>query len=510
VRGGRLALALGATIGALLLTEGVLRMPAVRTPSPYRQTPQGTLARSEAWGQLVDFELAPAPQAGRPRIVWMGESTIAGFPFNEAPGTGPKMSPPGWLDLILSARGEPAEVVTLAAPGIDSRELADLFPHALALSPAAVVVTLGHNEYLQSGLLLDRPWWRHWQLALAVRRLLGHDAPSTDQLPTPEHDFDHAAILDTFRGRLESMRAQAADAGVPLLLCAPVCNLADHPPLVGDDPRLPEDADHAWERGRGLLAAGDVAAARAAFEAARDRDRWPHRATRPLIHAIVETAERGASGGGTSGGGADDGGDAGGETRAGTVLVDVAAAFDAASASGVPGFDLFMDHCHPDPGGQRLMASTVADALEDAGVVTVTGHRGLAPEVSEGLAHFGLDDKALAGMRAVMGRSYVGFAVVTGRWGAYAEFALQNLQQAVAGMDAPGEVETSFALLELLRGDVEAAREHIDRAAETAPEMLLKLQKAVDRYPWMRAAFERNGVQLVKGQIVPLGARSGG
>ena len=484
MRGGRLALALGATLGALLLTEGVLRMPAVRTASPFRQTPQGTLERSEAWGQLVDFEIAPAPQSGRPRLVWMGESTIAGFPFNEVPGDGLKMSPPGWLDLTFAARGEPAEVVTLAAPGIDSSELAELFPHALALSPAAVVVTLGHNEYLQSGLLLERPWWRHWQLAWHLRRLLGREAPSTEALPTPEKDFDHAEIVETFRGRLETMRAQAADAGVPLLVCVPVCNLADHPPLVGDDPRLPEDADHAWTRGRGLLEGGDVAGARAAFEAARDRDRWPHRATQPLIDAIGAVAGRGG----------------------GAVLVDVAAAFDEASTRGVPGFDLFMDHCHPDPGGQRLMALTVADALEDAGVVPSAGRRGQAPEVAEGLAHFGLDDQALAGMRAVMGRSYVGFAVVTGRWGAYAEFALQNLEQAVAGMDEPGEVETSFALLALLRGDVEAAREHIDRAARAAPEMVLKLQKACERYPWMRAAFERNGVRLERGRIVPLGA----
>ena len=493
MRGGRLLLALGATLGALLVTEGVLRMPAVRTASPFETTPQGTLVRSPAWGSLVEFELAPRPEPGRPRIVWMGESTVAGFPFNERPRepgrTEPTMSPPHWLDFILEARGVPAEVVTLAAPGIDSSELAELFPHALALSPAAIVVTLGHNEYLESGLLLERPWWRHWQLAWHVRRLLGLDALSTERLPTPQDDFDHAEILADFRERLETMRAQAADAGVPLLLCTPVCNLADHPPLVGDDPRLPEDADRAWTRGRALLAAGDVPGARAAFEAARDRDRWPHRATGPLIEAIAQVA---------GGGGRADGGSA--------RLVDVAAAFDAASTRGVPGFDLFMDHCHPDPGGQRLMALTVADALEDAGVVAASGHRGEAPELAAGLARFGLDDKALAGMRAVMGRSYVGFAVVTGRWGAYAEFALQNLQQAVAGMDAPGEVETSFALLELLRGDVEAARAHIDNASRTAPEMVVKLQKAVERYPWMRAAFERNGVRLVKGRIVPLGA----
>ena len=134
----------------------------------------------------------------------MGESTVAGFPFNELAKdparTAPTMSPPGWLDFILETRGEPAEVVTLAAPGIDSSEIAELFPHALALGPAAVVVTLGHNEYLESGLLLERPWWRHWQLAWHLRTLLGLDTLSKERLPTPQDDFDHAAIVKDLLG----------------------------------------------------------------------------------------------------------------------------------------------------------------------------------------------------------------------------------------------------------------------------------------------------------------------
>ncbi|HZM00420.1 MAG TPA: hypothetical protein VFD43_09230, partial [Planctomycetota bacterium] len=271
MRGGRPLLALGAALATLAAVEGVLRMPAVRTPSPFAVTPDGAVVRSEAWDALAPFELLPEPEPGRPRIVWMGESTVAGFPFCDlpagpapsappapsdpaagpvpgAPPTPPIMSPPAWLDFILEARGAPAEVVTLAAPGIDSSELAELFPHALALSPAAVVLTCGHNEYLQSGLLLERPWWGRFQLAWRLRKLLGLEAPGTERLPTPEHDFDHAAIAADFAARLDGMRTAAEAAGVPLLLTTPVCNLADHPPLVGDDPRLPEDADTAWAR----------------------------------------------------------------------------------------------------------------------------------------------------------------------------------------------------------------------------------------------------------------------
>jgi hypothetical protein len=72
VRGGRPLLALGAALAALLATEAMLRMPSVATPSPFEVTPQGTLVRSEAWEALAPFELAPRPDLGRPRIVWMG------------------------------------------------------------------------------------------------------------------------------------------------------------------------------------------------------------------------------------------------------------------------------------------------------------------------------------------------------------------------------------------------------------------------------------------------------
>jgi hypothetical protein len=64
--------------------------------------------------------------------------------------------------------------------------------------------------------------------------------------------------------------------------------------------------------------------------------------------------------------------------------------FDAATPTGIPGFELFADHCHPNPAGQRLLASAVADAIEDLGRLPATGRRGQAPDLAEGLEHFGM------------------------------------------------------------------------------------------------------------------------
>ncbi|MHC5210735.1 MAG: GDSL-type esterase/lipase family protein [Planctomycetota bacterium] len=462
-----LRIALGVLV-VLVGAECVARQPFLRTASPFEESSRGRVKRSEAWAGLLDFDVTLVPE--RLRVVWMGASTVAGVPYMT------HMSPPGWLDLVLGWRGADVEVVPLAGPGLTAEALARLFPYALELSPDVIIVTTGHNEYLNADSLLDPHWWQDIQLVLRAHTLLGLDKPTTERLPTPEHDFDHAAIAAGFRGQLRTMQALADEAGVALLFTTPLVNLRQNPPILGDDPRLPEDADTAFARGEALLASRDLAGARAAFEAARDRDRWPHRATAPLLEALRETARR---------------------------LVPVDAAFDAATASGIPGFELFADHCHPNPAGQRLLASTVADAIEDLGLMPATGRRGQAPDLAAGMARFTMDAEAIVRTRATLARGYVGFAMISGRYGRMAEFAEANLKAALAGEAREGELDTSFALLALLRGDTEAARRHLDTARAAAPTMLQNLQRAYNRYPWVREAFLRNGLTMEQARVLP-------
>jgi lysophospholipase L1-like esterase len=449
----------------------VLRLPAVETPSPFQPSQPGRVRRSDAWERLLEFDVPLRPE--RSRVVWLGASTVAGVPYM------PQVSPPGWLAEILAFRGAAMEVVPLAAPALTAGDLAALFPHALLLSPDVVVVTTGHNEYLNAGLLLDPPWWLDLRLVRQARRLLGLGPPVREQLPTPEHDFDHPAIVAAFGAHVRAMQALADEAGVALLFTTPISNLRDMPPVLGRDARAAEDADDAKERGRALLAAGEVSAARAAFEAARDRDRWPHRATTPLIASIRRNAHR---------------------------VVPVDAAFDAASPDGIPGFTLFADHCHPNLPGQRLLASAVADAIEDLGLLPATGRRGQAPDLADGLARFGMDAAAVARTEAKLARGCIGLALIRGEYGAMAEIAEQHLARALAGDAWDGELDSSFALLALLREDADTARRLLDPDRPAAPETLGNLQRAHDRYPWVRAVFARNGLTLEQEQLLPLPA----
>ncbi len=464
-RGRRALVALVTSLGLLAAIEGVLRTPWVRSPALLEDLGDGRVRRSEGWDGLLDFEVDRVPT--RPRIVWIGASTVAGVPYDA------RVSPPAWLALVLRWRGADVEVLPLAGPGLAAEAFERLLPHVFELSPDAIVLTTGHNEYLEAGRLLDPHWWHALQLGWRVQALLRVQTAGGERLPTPEHDFDHEAIARAFRGHVRAMHELASERGVPLLTTLPVSNLADLPPLIGADHRLAEDADAAFARGQALLQAGDAAAARAALEQARDTDLFPHRATRRLLDVLLEEARL-------------------------PVRVDLA--FDAASTRGIPGFDLLADHCHPNLKGQRLMAITVADAIEDLGLFPATGRRGQGPPLEEGLAALGADAALEQRTRAQLARGYVGFALITGRYGLYARFAEENLQAATAGFTYAGELETQRALLALLRGDVPAARAALQ---DIDAGMRANLTRAVRRYPWIAELLARHGLSLVDGQLVP-------
>ena len=454
---GRASLVAAALLAALLGTELVLRAAgAVSAPPLFVPGPDGRLHVNPEHSEIVDVSVDAHPS--RLRIVWVGDSTVLGVPYN------PLLSPPKWLQWVLQSRGVPAEVVGVAGTGLDSPQIAELVRGVLELHPDAVVVTTGHNEYLNVGPALHPHWWHRFALG---RRLEEALSPQPGP-PGPGEEPDHQAITARFAVQLQLMVAACADDGVPLLFTAPVCNLADMPPVLGG--AAPGgDADAAWQAGRSALAAGDVAAARADFTQARDLDRWPHRATSPLCAELRARAPH---------------------------LVPTDSLFEQASASVVPGADLFVDHCHPDAAGALVLALAVADALEDSGIVPPTGHRGEAPELVTLAAQAGMTADVEARKRAETGRAFTLFALHTGHHGRMAEAAAARLDKAPPGVFLPGETQAIHALLALLRGDVGEARARLDEARRISPQILSTLAQGYAGFPWIRAAFEQNGLSL--------------
>ena len=345
--------------------------------------------RLAAAGQMGEhFFVEPAP-ANRYRVVFVGASTVQGFPFPR------RLAAASFLQAMLADAWpeREVEVVNLGITSIASFAVAQVVEDVLVLSPDLVVVYTGHNEFygLYGAGRHQRLQYFLWQLHLThlVDRLLGgigtKDEP-TDLIKmaaargeVPLYSSGRATAEQNLRDNLRRVSRLCERAGVPLVLCTIVANDAGFAPVgstEGDEVwkarveqaaqvltrgyAAREDAqgalqqleqaaalasEHAWLwylQGRALERLGRDAEARRAFRKARDLDTMPWRA--PTAHnAVIRAVAK----------------------EHGTVLADVDAAFvDAAPAQGV-GWEWMVDHVHFSVAGQALLARTVLHSVAE-------------------------------------------------------------------------------------------------------------------------------------------------
>jgi len=467
----RLLLAAASIVATLAVAEAWLAS-AARRPLLV-PTLAGRVSPEPGRDHFVPFDVELVPR--RPRVVLIGASTEAGFPF------GPRASLAAWVERVLAWRGASIEVVPLACPGLTAEQSEALVPDALALHPSAIVAGVGHNEFIYSVEQLPPRWWHHSHLARRLRGWQPADRASDVPLPTAARAFDAAAIEEDFRQVLRRMRAAADAAGVPLLLTVPVSNLLC-PPALGDAAAsAAQDADALFARGTELRAAGEHAAARTALEQALAADRWPQRATPALQDAVLQS---------------------------GATVVRTDLALQAAAPDGIPGFGLFLDHCHPAPAGALVLATAIADAIEALGIAPPTGRAGTAPDLATMRGALDLPPAREAAARGDAALQCAGLAIVTGRTGALFQLADRQLAAAETGSTLPDAPEAGRIVLErseasawraflaLLAGDVPAAQARLAALRRADARADAALGVACRHYPWIGALFVRHGLPV--------------
>jgi tetratricopeptide (TPR) repeat protein len=231
------------------------------------------------------------------------------------------------------------------------------------MQPDAVVVYTGHNEYLGIGgvgsslasarsptLARGIIKLRRLHLYRSLERAFGSLGPAADPLAARDGTLMSRIAaersiplgsplyeqgLAQFRGNLARLLQRYRTAGVPVFIGTLASNERDQPPFAsapresGDDSALVR-----FERARQIEAAGDHAAARAEYLAALDRDELRFRAPQAFNEVIREMA-----------------------VAADATVVDVQAAFAAASSNGIIGADLMLEHVHPNVEGYFQLAS---------------------------------------------------------------------------------------------------------------------------------------------------------
>jgi lysophospholipase L1-like esterase len=416
---------------ALGAVEVALRVAGLAAPEPlfvpapepgWRQPNERAVQRlfavpSSAPAVSIDtayFRAEKPPGAFRAFV--LGGSTAAGFPY------GKWASLAGILEQRLQREhpGRVVEVVPVAMSAINSWALADFTTEVLAHEPDLILVYAGHNEYLGilgvgsafgggSPAITRRvlELQRIRVLALGLRGLAAlrpaRDEPAGEpatlmarvaaERRIPLGSTLYQAGLRQFEDNLQRILSSYSRHGIPVFIATLASNEADQAPFMPVPPAGTSDAE--WQARfaalRERLAAGelagaqveaeamiaeaplsgegyflraklgrergDLAGARSDFLAAKDRDALRFRAPEDINGIIRRSA-----------------------ARYGASVVEVQAAFVAASPDGVIGDTLMLEHLHPNHGGYVLLAEAFHSALQDAGLPG--GGRALAPEVA--------------------------------------------------------------------------------------------------------------------------------
>ncbi len=344
------------------------------------------------------------------RVFCLGGSTVRGRPFTT------ETSFTRWLELELAGRvpGRTFESVNCGGLSYASYRLLPILHEVLAYEPDLVVVATGHNEFLEDRSYRDiksrsavAAWIEDQALSLRTVTLVrsAFQPKNGDREDQPGESLEVEARLDELSGyasyhrddrwrksvvaqyedSLRKMVAACKVARVPLVLVRLGSNLRDCPPFKSehgsdfspeveavwqrafDDAaedehegrfaealaayRRAEEHDDEfallfWRMARVLDRLGRFDEAGVAYRRARDLDICPLRMIGELDQRLVRVA---------------------GDTK--TVLVDAAAAGEAASREGIPGYDWFMDHVHPTIFGHQQIAGLIVEDLDRAGLL---------------------------------------------------------------------------------------------------------------------------------------------
>ena len=307
------------------------------------------------------------------RVFVQGESTAAGFPY----GLGASLA--GVLDQRMerSFPSREIEVISTAMAAVNSYALLDFADEIIAQHPDAVVIYVGHNEYLgilgvgsslrmASSPALTRSFLalRELRLFQLMSRLLGdrtargvdQPAAASDSLMArvagersiPLNSVAYRRGLEQFESNLGRLLDKYRTAGVPVFIGTLVSNERDQMPLAilgAAETDAAGAAKTAYHAAQDAEAAEDFSAARSGYAWARDLDPLRFRAPSEFNATVAALAK-----------------------AHGATLVDTHAAFVSASPHGLIGNNLLLEHVHPNLDGYFLLADAFFDAMVAKGL----------------------------------------------------------------------------------------------------------------------------------------------
>jgi tetratricopeptide (TPR) repeat protein len=306
------------------------------------------------------------------RVFVMGESSAAGYPYGFNGIFGRVVE--DVLQDVMPDRH--VEVVTVAMSAINSYTLYDQVDEVLAESPDAIMIYTGHNEFYgalgvgSNESLGSFPAFVRFYLNIQnfktflylrdqLTSIMKWIATSTASSGRSGSETlmqqvvrDQAITLDSpvydlgkrqFRSNMSEILDKFNKAGVPVFLGSLASNLKDHRPFESIATDQHPAADEVFNQARAAYEQGNFDRAKELFTYARDLDALKFRATTEFNEIIQGLAE-----------------------RDGVYYVPVEEYLVEKSDNGIIGFDLMLEHLHPNSKGYFHIGMAFTKAVRDA------------------------------------------------------------------------------------------------------------------------------------------------
>jgi hypothetical protein len=508
----RLTLSLVVTLGLLGAAEVLLQvlrpgLDEVVSPLIYQQNSGQAFTAGSAPGSRVYVSgrrrVATNKVAGK-RILILGASAAYGEMYTAFSAFSGQMQE----SLRQAAPDTAIEVLNLAHGGMGSRQVGEMLFRILENDrPDLVVIYTGNNEYHELRALKARSdrydpraelLRRRLSKSYLYRTLREYLVPSENTLAPPDgiewlpvgrmdvqvDDADRELGQLLYGEHLRNMILAAQKHDVPIVITTVASNLRDHidqgtpgtlsqegeralhslgemvdqvsparfAAQVGKKTHLFQTEGGQYRLGQLFLRAGLNEAAHHAFETKELLALRPMTSNRALRTVARKTAQ-----------------------KYDVPFCDLAEALAAASTDGIPGNDVFVDHCHPNAAGHSILGKALsqcilAQDLLDLGV-------GKAPDSTAKADPFRIDHfqghRPIPGIQAPTTNTKPNTPEATAEEGHKAfvedrfDLALQRYQNAEEQGGEAGSIQMSIGLTHLFRGDLLSAKTALQRSIES-------------------------------------------
>lgn len=303
------------------------------------------------------------------RVFVFGGSSTAGWPY--VPNASFPRQLKRKLELLYPENN--IEVINLGISAINSYTLRDFLPAVLEQKPDLILIYAGHNEYygaLGVGSTVSMGTSRHlvnlylWLYNFKITQLLrdiigwfyglfkdlGEKKVEDNETLMSQMIGNSLIIFDSdefwagieqFKGNITDMVEMIKKENVPLIIGKLTSNLREHKPFVSVKTEKYPAAEEVFNQANSELQKGNIEKAKELFLLAKEYDALRFRAPQKINNAISEIG-----------------------AKYNVPIVNIDSVFREISPYQLVGYNLTVDHLHPNIEGYRLIADTFFDEMK--------------------------------------------------------------------------------------------------------------------------------------------------